>query len=315
LRRGDRAISEISSAGLPFSSLSFMLFSMDLSILNDQERFRQHVIAALAQAPLDYLEQVKFIAEQKNSAVPWAGAGVLLPLYFSKEESLVRKDSGQYVFLLNKRSKKVPQAGDLCAPGGGIHPILDKLSQNILRLGFLPLAKGLAFEQARRRGKAIYEKILFFLGNALRESWEEIRLSPFNVEFLGPMVPYRLQARRWIIFTVVGRVKKAWRRRLSVEVEKIVSIPLKAFFLPGNYALYSMEVPENLIAQGIPNPWNFPCLIYGEDGEEEILWGATFNIIRAFLKIVFDHPLPLPDGRRVIHRSLASHYFSGNEEL
>ena len=96
-------------------------------------------------------------------------------------------------------------------------------------------------------------------------------------------------------------------------MEKIVSIPLRAFFLPGNYALYSLEVPENLIAQGIPNPWNFPCLVFGEEGEEEVLWGATFNIIRTFLKIVCDHPLPFPDGQRVIRRPLVSNYLSGNK--
>jgi 8-oxo-dGTP pyrophosphatase MutT (NUDIX family) len=290
----------------------FTLFSMDLSILNDQEGFRQHVIAALAQAPLDYVDKVRFIEEQKNGPTPWGGAGVLLPLYFSPEESPFRKGSGQYLFLLNKRSKSVPQAGDLCAPGGGIRPILDRLSQSVLRLGLPPLAKGPAFKQAKRRGKAIYEEILFFLANALRETWEEIHLSPFNVEFLGPAPTYRLKARRWIIFPLVGRVKRTWKQKLSVEVEKIVSIPLQAFFLPENYALYSLEVPKNLIAQGIPNPWNFPCLVYGGEEEEEILWGATFNVIQSFMKIVFDYPMPLPDGRRVIHRSLASHYFSGN---
>ncbi len=288
---------------------------MDLPILKDEERFRQRVIDALAQSPLDYLEQVKFIEEQKHSPMPWGGAGVLLPLYFSKDRSPVRNSSGEYVFLLNKRSEKVPQAGDLCAPGGGVHPFLDGLFQKILRVGLLPFGRGPAFKRARRRGKAIYGKILFFLGNALRESWEEIHLNPFNVEFLGPSPTYRLQARRWIIFPLVGRVKRTWRQKLSVEVEKIVPIPLQAFFLPENYALYSLEVPRNLIAQGIPNPWNFPCLVYGREGEEEILWGATFNVIQSFLKIVFDHPLPFPDGRRVFRRPLGAHYFSGSQEL
>lgn len=281
---------------------------MDLPILMDQEGFRKQVIDALSQTPLDYLEQLEFIEAQEKSPDPWEGAGVLLPLYFSADGRPGRNDSGRYVFLLNKRSKRVQQAGDLCAPGGGVHPFLDKLSQKILRSGLLPLARGPGFDWAKRRGKGIYEKILFFLGNALRESWEEIRLSPFNVEFLGPLPTYRLRSRRWIIFPVVGRVKRAWPTRLSGEVEKIVSIPLPAFFLPGNYALYSLEVPEKLIAQGIPNPWNFPCLVFGEEGEEEILWGATFNIIRTFLKIVCGHPLPFPDGQRVIRRPLVSNY-------
>jgi 8-oxo-dGTP pyrophosphatase MutT (NUDIX family) len=209
---------------------------------------------------------------------------------------------------------RVQQGGDLCAPGGGIHPFLDRLSQKILQFGLLPVARGPGFERAKQRGRIVYEKILLFLGNALREAREEMHLSPFNVEFLGPLPSYRLRVRRWIIFPVVGRIKRAWHPQLSWEVEKIVSIPLQAFFLPENYALYSLEVPEKLTSQGVPNPWEFPCLIYGENGAEEILWGATYNIIHSFLNAVLDHPLPSPDGRRVIHRPLTSNYFSGSPE-
>ena len=139
-------------------------------------------------------------------------------------------------------------------------------------------------------------------------------MSPFNVEFLGPLPTYRLRVRRWIIFPVVGRIKRAWHAQLSWEVEKIVSVPLQAFFLPENYALYSLEVPEKLISQGVPNPWEFPCLVYEEEGVEEILWGATYTIIRSFLQTVFDRPLPSPDGGRLIHRPLVSNYFSGAED-
>jgi 8-oxo-dGTP pyrophosphatase MutT (NUDIX family) len=291
-----------------------MLFSMDLSVLYDPERFPKHVMEALAQAPLDYLEQLEFIRKQRGSLTPWEGAGVLLPLYFSEEKKRDRDRSGQYVVLLNKRSKRVQQAGDLCAPGGGIHPVLDRISQEILQVGLLPWARGLACERAKQRGKSVYKKILFFLGNALRESWEEIRLSPFNVEFLGPLQSYRLQSRRWIIFPVVGRVKRAWQHKLSPEVDKIITIPLRTFFLPESYAFYSLEVPQELITQGIPNPWEFPCLVDDAEGEEEILWGATYMVLRSFLRIVFDQPLPSPDGRRVIHRPLISTYLSGDEE-
>ena len=287
---------------------------MDLSILHDQEGFRLHVIDLLAQTPVDYLEEVNFIEKQRDGLEPWDGAGVLLPLYFPEDKGSGKNGSGQYVFLLNKRSKRVQQAGDLCAPGGGIHPFIDRLSQQILRFGLLPLARGPGFKQAKQRGKEIYEKILFFLGNALRESWEEIRLSPFNVEFLGPLQSYSLQSRHWIMFPLVGRVKRAWQPKLSPEVDKLIAIPLHDFFLPEHYAFYSLEVPAELIPQGIPNPWEFPCLVYDADGEEEILWGATYMVLRSFLRIVFDQPLPSPDGRRVINRPLISTYLSGDEE-
>jgi hypothetical protein len=168
---------------------------------------------------------------------------------------------------------------------------------------------------ARRRGKEVYHQILFLLGNALRESWEELRLSPFNVEFLGPLPTYPLSSRRWIIFPLVGRVKHSWQPKLSWEVEKIVPIPLAAFFDPQNYGVYSLEVPEKLVAQGIPTPWEFPCLVHRENGEEEILWGATFKVIQTFFRIVFPFPFPSPDGRRVIRRPLASNYLTGREEI
>ena len=290
-----------------------MLNPMDLSILNDQEGFRRHVIDALARRRIDYLEQVEFIENQRSSPEPWGEAGVLLLLYFAEDKSAGENGPGRYVFVLNKRSRRVPQGGDLCAPGGGIHPFLDRLSQKILQFGLLPLARGPGFERARQRGKIVYEKILLFLGNALREAREEMHLSPFNVEFLGPLPTYRLRVRRWIIFPLVGRIKRAWNPKLSWEVEKIVSIPLQTFFRPENYALYSLEVPNKLISQGVPNPWEFPCLVYEESGAEEILWGATYSIIRSFLTTLFDYALPSPDGRRVIHRPLVANYLSGSE--
>lgn len=95
----------------------------------------------------------------------------------------------------------------------------------------------------------------------------------------------------------------------------MVRIPLQNFYNPENYAFYSLEVSPEMSAQGIPDPWEFPCLVYKENGEEEILWGATFAIIQSFLKIAFDAPLPSPDGRRIIHRPLVSNYLTGSPEL
>jgi 8-oxo-dGTP pyrophosphatase MutT (NUDIX family) len=285
---------------------------MDLSIFSDQERVPRQIIDTLAPNPIDYLEQAAFIEEQKGMLPPWQGGGVLLPLYYQPQSGEKGK-TGEFVFLLNKRSRKLPQGGDLCAPGGGIHPLLDPIFQKILDLGILPGLQSLALETARGRGKPGFEKILYYLGNALRESWEEIHLSPFNVEFLGPLPAYRLQSRRWIIFPMVGKVREMWRYRLSPEVEKIVPIPLTHFYRPEKYALYSLEIPREMEAKGIPNPWVFSCLVEETEGEEEILWGATFKIIQSFLKTVFPFPLPSPDGRKVIRRPIIRTYLSGQD--
>jgi len=288
---------------------------MDPSILQDQSGFRQQVIEALSREPIDYVEQFAFIHRQRETKESFSGGGVLLPLFLQGEEESGGRRTGEYVFLLNKRSKKVLQPGDLCAPGGGIHPFLDSITQKLLKFRLLPGVGGPGLELTRRKGREAYEKILFLLGNALRESWEELRLSPFNVEFLGPLPTYQLTSRRWIIFPLVGRVKHSWRPKLSWEVEKIVPIPMAAFFNPQNYAIYSLEVPEKLIAQGIPSPWEFPCLVHREDGEEEFLWGATFKIIQTFFQIVFRFSFPSPDGRKVIRRPLAPNYLTGREGL
>ena len=151
------------------------------------------------------------------------------------------------------------------------------------------------------------------LGNSLREGWEELRLSPFNIEFLGPLPTYSLESCCWTIFPLGGRVRRTWRPKHSWEVEKIVSIPLQVFFQPANYAVYSLEIPKELIAPEIPNPWEFPCLIYNANGEREILWGATYKIIQTFFRIVFDFSFPSPDSERVIHKALSSNYFSGGQ--
>jgi len=286
---------------------------MESSILQDLTGFRHQVIEALSREPVDYVEKFAFLHRKRETTDRLAGGGVLLPLFFQREQESGEPTPAQYVFLLNKRSKKVLQPGDLCAPGGGIRPFLDSLIQKLLKFRLLPRVGGPGLGLARRNGKESYEKILFLLGNALRESWEELRLSPFNVEFLGPLPTYQLTSRRWIIFPLVGRVKHSWRPKLSWEVEKIVPIPLSAFFDPRNYAVYSLEVPEKLVAQGIPSPWEFPCLVHIDNGEEELLWGATFQIIQTFFHIVFDFSFPPPPAGRVIRRPLASNYLSGRE--
>ncbi len=283
---------------------------MDLAIFFQEKKFPELIKEALAATPLDYEEQFAFLNNMRSTSTPWDGAGVLLPLFFTRlqeEES----SPAQYVFLLNKRSRQVQQAGDLCVPGGGIKPI-DKVFQKIMQSGLLPGGHNKSIFLAQKRGKEVYKKILLILSNALRESWEEVRLSPWNIEFLGALPAYRLQSRRWIMFPVVGRVKKFWKAKLSWEVEKMVPLPLTAFFEKANYALYALEVPENLRAQGIPDPWEFPCLVYKVDGIEEILWGATYMVIRSFFNILFPFSLPSPNGQRIIRRPLLATYFSGN---
>ena len=287
---------------------------MDLSILQDEERFRRLALEVLTRSPLDYLSQMKFVKEEEKGPAPWGLGGVLLPIFFSGDPQTSPGQKGEYVFLLSKRSRAVPQGGDLCAPGGRSHPIWDSVFQRFLQMGLMPGAKRMKTQLIRTREKRLYQRILFFWSNALRESWEELGLNPLNVEFLGPLKTYRLQSRRWIIFPLVGKIKKAWKPRLSPEVEKLVEIPLAAFYRPGQYAICHFKTSPEMREQGSPESREFPCLISGGKEKEEILWGATFNIIREFLRIVLDRPLPSPDGQRILHRSLAFNYYTGTQE-
>jgi hypothetical protein len=287
---------------------------MDQSILRKREEFRERMIQRLGANPCDYVEALRFVDSHSNDPEPWRIAGILLPLYFQPGEGIPEgKEQGEYVFFLNKRSSRVQQGGDLCAPGGGIHLYLDWIIHKLLGTGMFPPGKGPGIEAAKKKGKETFGKILLFWGNALRESWEEMKLNPWNVEFMGPLPTYRLKSRKWILFPLVGRVKEGWRPKLSWEVEKIIRIPLKSFYEEENYALYSLRLPEKLMRKGIPDPWEFPCLTYRIGEEEEVLWGATYHVIRSFLKIMVDDPLPAPNSQRVIRKALPPNYFSGRE--
>jgi len=101
-----------------------------------------------------------------------------------------------------------------------------------------------------------------FLANALRESWEEIRLSPFNIQFLGPLPCHSLILFRRTIFPLVGLVKKEPSYRTNREVERIVEIPIKSFFQADNYAHYLIETADS-IKHSDQTSWQFPCFFIG----------------------------------------------------
>ena len=284
---------------------------VDLSIFQDQEKLPRQVIGALARNSIDFLEQAAYMERHKSGPTPWEGGGILLPLFFQAGKEKKGAD-GEFVFLLNKRSQNLPQGGDLCAPGGGDHPLMDSNAQRIIEAGVFPSLQNPALEKARERGEDEYRTVLYYWSNALRESWEEIRLSAFNVNFLGPLPTYRLQSRRWIIFPLVGQVCEKWTYHLSPEVEKIVPVPLSAFYRPESYGVYSLEIPKEMIAKGIPNPGCSPASSRKRKGKKRSSGEQLFISSRIFLWTVFPFPLPPPHGKRVIRRPLLRTYLSGD---
>ncbi|MBI2877946.1 MAG: CoA pyrophosphatase [Candidatus Tectomicrobia bacterium] len=248
---------------------------------------KTQIIEALATLELDYLDQLAFIQERNRNGEKWGEAGVLLMLSYEKE---------QIVLLLNKRSSRVQQPGDLCCPGGTLQPSLDRLLRR-----FLFFQRGVAYRRARDRGRHLFRWISFFLANALRESWEEIRLNPFRVEFLGALPCYQLLSFRRTIFPLVGWVKPGVRLQPNWEVERILYLPLEALFEERNYGLYSLAIPESYqgrIGDGGARA-EFPCFVHLEADCQEVLWGATYHIVMSFLKAVFGFQPPAVGSRWV----------------
>jgi len=237
-------------------------------------------------------------------------AGVLIPLFFRASRSA----GEELVFILSKRSEAVSQSGDLSGPGGKLEPVVDRFLRFFIARGFPPLIRGNALRYALQRGKASFDTITLFLANAVRESWEEIRLSPFNLRFLGPLPPSGLLMFSKTIYPLVGLIEKRWTSRLNREVDKLVEIPMDVFFHKENYGVFSIP-PCGDAGDAAEGEQFFPCLIHREEtGEEEILWGVPLRIITSFLEIVFDFTPPEIRQENIITKTLHADYLTGNRK-
>jgi 8-oxo-dGTP pyrophosphatase MutT (NUDIX family) len=284
----------------------------DLEILSRRNDFLRLVVEKLGDSRIDFCETLDFIREPARTGERWQAAGVLLPLFF--KEKICHSGEGEFVFKLMKRSSEVVQGGDISCPGGMFHKFADPLFRTFIAAGFPPVIEGKALSYAKQRGKGEFKSVTLFLANAVRESWEELRLSPFNVQYLGPLPCRPLIAFTRIIFPLAGFVKREWKPRTNREVEKILDLPLKDFFDQENYGLYTIET-EYKLRDNISGARHFPCFIVRDAYEnEEILWGATFSIVMSFLKIVFNFELPDLNGNRTLKKVLAPEYLTGNQK-
>ncbi len=283
----------------------------DPGLFERREEFLDRVVERLGRHPSDFSEGMREIKASGKSGASRLAAGVLLPLGFRTQSAGRRAEKAGFHFRLIKRSASVPQPGDLSCPGGMLHPLLDRLLRPLLIHGPFPVVRGRARRLAAEREPETFRTIGLFLTNALRESWEEIGLSPRSVRFLGPLPTYSLTLFRRTIFPLAGFVEGDGRPRPNREVEKIVDIPLSSFYRAGAIGCLILLAsdPSTAAAGEIRR---FPCLIHrGDEGSEEILWGATFQIIVRFLEIVLDYRLPEWEGGRVIRRTLGFEYLTG----
>ncbi|HOO91172.1 MAG TPA: hypothetical protein PLA74_10160, partial [Syntrophales bacterium] len=183
----------------------------------DKDVIIRHIVERLGTAEINYHKRIR---ERDAKHEKQFEAGVLIPLLFETDRST---GNGEFVFLLSKRSSSVSQSGDLSGLGGKLEPFLDRLLRSFIIRLYPSLLNRDALMYARERGNVALDNITLFFANALRESWEEVRLSPFNVQFLGPLPSCSLHLFTRTIFPVVGLVDKQWNFTPNREVEKMVA--------------------------------------------------------------------------------------------
>jgi 8-oxo-dGTP pyrophosphatase MutT (NUDIX family) len=225
---------------------------------------------------------------------------------------LGKNRNGDPFLILNKRSRHVRQPGDLCCPGGGISSSVDFLIARWLRLPATPLSRWPYGAWWRRHRRSDFPKLVLLLAAALREGFEEMRLNPFGVKFLGPMPAQHLVMFKRAIYPLVGWVNRQNRFFPNREVEKIIRIPVAALLDAGNYARYRISFKSD--TPGAPDrPYrDMPCFVHHHHGHDELLWGATYRITEQFLKTTFGHTPPPMESLPVIQRRLDRQYMQGS---
>ena len=277
----------------------------------DEKEFLARVIKSLGNHPSDFPEKMRQIAAAPESPSSPRAAGVLLPLVFRRTPAGRAAGEGEFCFQLIKRSRRVPQPGDLSCPGGVLHPVWDAVLRLLTIYGPFPILRGAARRHVFNRERETFRIITLFLTNALRESWEEIRLSPRRVRFLGPLPSYSLALFRRTIFPLAGYVDRPGVLRPNGEVERIVEIPLASFYREDLVGSLSIDA-EDSTEPGGHRADPLPCLIHRDDaGIEEVLWGATFNIAVRFLEITLDYRLPEWRKGPAVRRTLSRDYLTG----
>ena len=211
--------------------------------------------------------------------------------------------------VLNKRSQLIKQPGDLCFPGGAIAHWLDPNLARVMRLPFFPLARWPYWRKWQSERPRQARRLSLLFATSIRESFEEMGLNPFGVQFLGPLPPQRLVMFQREIFPFVGWIRNQGRFFINREVEKIVHIPLRELLAVDNYARYSLlfNVPKGPVKKGESR--HFPCFLHQTMMGTEVLWGATYRIVMVFLDLIFGFKPPQMDGLQVVKGVIDEKYY------
>jgi hypothetical protein len=213
--------------------------------------------------------------------------------------------------ILTKRSQDVKQSGDLCCPGGRISLLRDRFFSSLLTLPAFPLKRWPNWRKWQRQRPLDAKRIAMLFATSLRESFEEMRLNPLGVTFLGPLPPQELRIFRRVIYPMAAWINRQQRFVTNREVEKVVYIRLRDLLNPENYCRYRLEMKHS--KEGAAREVDeFPCFCLQCDSEREILWGATYRIVTVFLEVVFGFEPPVDASLSVYHGTLDENYYLSN---
>lgn len=277
---------------------------MNLTILQQKDVFPRLVKDKLSRVELDYKEKNLQIEKSRKEGSRHLKAGVVLLLHYK-----IVQGKPEYVFQLIKRSDKVSQGGDISCPGGMLQPRHDNIFSYFLKAGILPLMHDKTQRRIQSEDRETTSLIRLFLTTSLREAWEEIGLNPWRVTYLGALPTYSLTLLARTIFPVVCLTSRPFTYRLSSEVEKVLEIPVSLFFQSDHYA--TLNIKTSLSAGIGPLQYQMPCFVIPDGrGNDDVLWGATFNIIHNFLNIISGGGLPTSHSSRTLDKVLTVNYIS-----
>jgi hypothetical protein len=272
-------------------------------VLNNNSRFCQHVITILG----DRLRRQQAFFKPE---VDWGTIAGVLMLFGQKPGS--SKSVAEPCLVLNKRSLKVRQPGDLCFPGGSIAPHIDPYLARIFSLPFSSLGRWRYWSAWKKNHSGQAKTMSIVWATGMREGFEEMRLNPFGVNFLGPLPPQPLVMFRRTIYPMAGWIKRQKRFYPNWEVEKVLFVALNDLLNPDLYGRYRLQMGGTSGRAGAVPVREFPCFRIQGRNQKEILWGATYRITVDFLKLAFDFQPPALQSLAVIEGALDDNYLNGN---
>jgi hypothetical protein len=189
---------------------------------------------------------------------------------------------------------------------------LDPCLAKGLKLPFSPLGRWAHWPGWRRKRRHEARRLSLLLATSLRESFEEMRLNPWGVTFLGPLPPQELVMFQRVLYPMVVWIKRQNRFFPNWEVERIVYIPLESLLNPNFYACYRLHFKTSHESRRPGFTQDFPCFCHENDRGKDVLWGVTYRIVTAFLEMVFAFRPPDLASVPVIYGELEKNYLNGS---